>query len=105
MVAHEWLTQPRVTIEGLLPKPSSLLDLPAFLDLKSSYFLIFKIYIRPGKKIKDVLKNEGFSDTADYICDANKEILLFINIESVEGVENLENLLAIDGVDGVFIGK
>ena len=55
--------------------------------------------------MKDVLKNEGFSDTADYICDANKEILLFINIESVEGVENLENLLAIDGVDGVFIGK
>ena len=67
--------------------------------------MILKVYIRPGMKIKDVLKNEGFSDTADYIYDANKEILLFINIESVEGVKNLETLLAIDGVDGVFIGK
>ena len=33
MVAHERLTKPRVTIEGLLEKPSSFSNLPAFLDL------------------------------------------------------------------------
>ena len=59
----------------------------------------------PGKTIRETLMGEGFTDSADYICEANKEISLFINIESVEGVKNLQQLLAIDGVDGVFIGN
>ena len=34
----------------------------------------------------------------------NKDLLLFLNIESREAVANLESMLAIDGVDGIFIG-
>ena len=30
LVAHERLTEPRVTMDWLLPKPNSLSDLPAF---------------------------------------------------------------------------
>ena len=33
LVAHERLTEPRVTIEWLLAKPRSFPNLPAFLDL------------------------------------------------------------------------
>ena len=33
MVAHERLTEPRITMEGLLAKPRSFSNFPAFLDL------------------------------------------------------------------------
>ena len=33
MVAYERLTEPRVTMEGILAKPRSVSHLPAFLDL------------------------------------------------------------------------
>ena len=36
MVAHERLTEPRVTIEILLAKPRSFSNLPAFSDLEGS---------------------------------------------------------------------
>ena len=42
MVAHERLTEPRVTMELLLAKPRSFSTLPAFLDLKGLF--IFFIY-------------------------------------------------------------
>ena len=45
MVAHERLTEPRVTIEWLLPKRNSLSDLPAFLDvngIKLGYRLFYQ---------------------------------------------------------------
>ena len=38
------------------------------------------------------------------IKEKNKDLLLFLNIESRETVANLESMLAIDGVDGIFIG-
>ena len=38
------------------------------------------------------------------IKEKNKDLLLFLNIESREAVLNLESMLAIDGVDGIFIG-
>jgi len=38
------------------------------------------------------------------IKEKNKDLLLFLNIESREAVANLESMLAIDGVDGIFIG-
>ena len=38
------------------------------------------------------------------IKEMNKDLLLFLNIESREAVSNLESMLSIDGVDGIFIG-
>ena len=38
MVAHERLTEPRVTTSELLAKPKSFSNLPAFSDLYGSYF-------------------------------------------------------------------
>ena len=42
--------------------------------------------------------------TNNYFRDANNEMCLICQIESVEGIKNLDAILEIDGVDGVFIG-
>lgn len=40
----------------------------------------------------------------DYIENANKEILVYIALETPEAVANLDEILEVDGVDGIFIG-
>ncbi|EZH72912.1 hypothetical protein ATO12_22550 [Aquimarina atlantica] len=42
--------------------------------------------------------------TNDYFLDANNEMCLICQVESVQGINNLEEILAVNGVDGVFIG-
>ncbi|WP_158839206.1 aldolase/citrate lyase family protein [Polaribacter sp. L3A8] len=42
--------------------------------------------------------------TNNYFRDANNEMCLICQIESVEGIKNLDAILAVEGVDGVFIG-
>ena len=42
--------------------------------------------------------------TSNFLKEKNRDIMLFINIESTVAVENLDTLLSIPGVDGVFIG-
>lgn len=40
----------------------------------------------------------------DYANEANDEICLILQIESLKGIENLEGISQIHGVDGLFIG-
>ena len=63
-----------------------------------------KFFNSPGKSLKTVLNEAGFSKSADYIIKKNEDVMLLINIESTYAVDNLETLLSYDGVDGVFIG-
>ncbi len=39
-----------------------------------------------------------------YLHEANREICLIVQVETVTALENLEQIAAVDGVDGVFIG-
>jgi 4-hydroxy-2-oxoheptanedioate aldolase len=39
-----------------------------------------------------------------YIAEANREILVGIQVETVEGVENIESILAVPGIDLIFVG-
>jgi len=39
-----------------------------------------------------------------YLHEANKEICLIVQAETVTAIENLEEILAVEGVHGVFIG-
>lgn len=45
-----------------------------------------------------------FGLLSDYIANANDEICVIVQVESVRAVENLDAILAVEGVDGVFIG-
>lgn len=59
-----------------------------------------------GDKLKRfLLNNEAFEPTlAEYIEKANKNNILFVNIESVKAMENLDEILSVPGLDGVVIG-
>ena len=47
----------------------------------------------------------GFGQsTAEYVKEANAEMLVCVQIEDVEAVENLDEILAVEGVDVFFIG-
>ena len=40
----------------------------------------------------------------DYYQNAQEDICLLIQVESVKGLENLDEILKIEGIDGIFIG-
>ena len=42
--------------------------------------------------------------TADYLQNANDEILLYIALETPQAVDHLDEMLEVEGVDGIFIG-
>lgn len=42
--------------------------------------------------------------TPDYMKQANQEMCLIVQVESVKGLENLEEIVKVEGVDSVFIG-
>ena len=41
---------------------------------------------------------------ADYLREANREVMLAVQIETVEAVEHAEEILGVDGVDACWIG-
>jgi len=41
---------------------------------------------------------------ASYAKEANREVCLLVQVETLEGVRNLDAIAATDGVDGVFVG-
>lgn len=43
-------------------------------------------------------------DKAEYLAQANKDILVIAHIEGREGLENLDAILAVRGLDVIFIG-
>jgi len=45
-----------------------------------------------------------FNRIPGYLHEANAEVCLLLQIETLEGVRNLREIAAVEGVDGVFIG-
>lgn len=43
-------------------------------------------------------------NSMNYLKNANEEILIFLQIETLEGVRNIEEIIEVEGVDGIFIG-
>jgi len=41
----------------------------------------------------------------DYIDNANKNLLICIQIEHVEGIKNIDEILSVEGIDAIFIGR
>ena len=44
------------------------------------------------------------SPTSEYVKDANREMLVCVQIEDVAAVENLDEILGVPDIDGFFIG-
>jgi 2-keto-3-deoxy-L-rhamnonate aldolase RhmA len=42
---------------------------------------------------------------ADYIANANDQILIIIQVETMRSVDSLEEILSLDGIDVVFLGS
>ncbi len=40
----------------------------------------------------------------NYLHQANEEICLLVQVETVEAIENIEAIAAVEGIDGIFIG-
>lgn len=45
-----------------------------------------------------------YGSIPDYLAQANTEIAVILQIESLEGIRNLDAIAHVDGVDGLFIG-
>ncbi len=46
----------------------------------------------------------NWNRTADYLTQANDEICIIVQIETLAGLQNLESIVNVEGVDAVFIG-
>ncbi|MEO7493328.1 MAG: HpcH/HpaI aldolase/citrate lyase family protein [Massilia sp.] len=46
----------------------------------------------------------NYGTEAGYLANANEQVCLLVQIETLEAVDNLEKIAAIDGIDGLFIG-
>lgn len=46
----------------------------------------------------------NWNRTPDYLTQANEEICVIVQIETLAGLENLKSIVQVDGVDAVFIG-
>lgn len=46
----------------------------------------------------------SWNRTPNYLAQANEQMCLLVQVESVTGVQNLESILKLEGLDGVFIG-
>lgn len=42
--------------------------------------------------------------SAEYFETANRDVFVFVQIESPEGVRNLDEILMVEGVDGIYLG-
>lgn len=47
----------------------------------------------------------GIAPGEQYDANANKSLLVVVQLESRSGVENVEKIAAVDGVDVLFIGE
>ena len=45
-----------------------------------------------------------WNNVDNYIHEANSQICLIVQAETVQSIENLEDIAAVEGIDGVFIG-
>ncbi|MCO6383690.1 HpcH/HpaI aldolase/citrate lyase family protein [Oceanicola sp. 502str15] len=61
----------------------------------------------PPKGVRGVggtTRASRYGAVKDYIQNAEREICLLVQIETVEAMEQADEIAAVDGVDGVFIG-
>ncbi|CAN5475671.1 4-hydroxy-2-oxoheptanedioate aldolase [soil metagenome] len=61
-------------------------------------------YPPEGVRGASVSRASLWRQSVDYAREANDNVCLLVQIESLEGIRNLESIAVTEGVDGVFIG-
>ncbi|HTI67182.1 MAG TPA: 4-hydroxy-2-oxoheptanedioate aldolase [Caulobacteraceae bacterium] len=51
-----------------------------------------------------IVRASRFNRIPGYLQDADAEICLLVQVETLKGVKNLDAIAAVEGIDGVFIG-
>ena len=69
---------------------------------------VFKSMRYPPQGIRGVgtamARASQWNRVNNYFQNANDEMCLIVQVESVKGIENLDVILAVEGIEGVFIG-
>ncbi len=58
-----------------------------------------------GKRSVGIARAQGYGFSfADYVCRANTDVAVIIQVEHIDAVSNIAAILDVAGIDGVFIG-
>jgi 4-hydroxy-2-oxoheptanedioate aldolase len=50
------------------------------------------------------MRASHFGRDANYVRDADNELCLLVQVETLEALDRIEEIAAVDGIDGIFIG-
>ena len=83
MVAHETLTEPRVTMEWLLAKPRSFSNLPVFLDLNGRFSVQFHFFRR-----KEINTDKSDDDFKQIEISSESDLNFFKEAAVISGLSD-----------------
>jgi 2-keto-3-deoxy-L-rhamnonate aldolase RhmA len=62
-------------------------------------------YPPTGTRSVGIARAQGFGmDFAEYLVNANEELLVLLQIEHVDGVKNIDQILQVPDIDGIIVG-
>ncbi|MBY6155390.1 HpcH/HpaI aldolase/citrate lyase family protein [Vannielia litorea] len=95
-----------IEIKRLLDQGAQTLLIPYVQSVEEAELAVRHVRY-PPKGVRGVggtTRASRYGAVKDYIQNADKEICLLVQIETVEAMAQAEQIAAVDGVDGIFIG-
>lgn len=96
-----------VVIKQLLDIGAQTLLVPMVESAEQAEHLVAAMHY-PPKGIRGVgaalARASRWNNIASYLAEADAQMCLLVQVESLKGLENLDAIAAVEGVDGVFIG-
>lgn len=96
-----------VVIKQLLDIGAQTLLVPMVESAEQAEELVRAMHY-PPKGIRGVgaalARASRWNNIPTYLAEADEQMCLLVQVESLKGLENLDAIAAVDGVDGVFIG-
>lgn len=94
-------------IKQLLDLGAQTLLIPMVNTVEQAQTIVQSMWY-PPKGIRGVgsalARASCWNQVDNYLHDADEQMCLLLQIETLEGVKNLDAIAALDGVDGIFIG-
>ena len=97
----------RALIKQLLDIGAQTLLIPMVETVEQAKELVQAMHY-PPKGVRGVgsalARSSRWNQVGNYLQQADQEMCLLLQIETVKGLENLDAIAALEGVDGIFIG-